>query len=118
MNFQEAQKEKYSVKNMNAMILVLLTAVASQANAQASSAKDLFVGKCAGCHSADGSASTSVGKSLKVPSFLSSDVQNLSDTDLKAMIVKGKGRMPTYGGKLSDAQIDQMIVYVRALGKK
>ena len=100
------------------MILVLLTAVASQANAQTSPAKDLSVGKCAGCHAADGSASTSVGKSLKVPSLLSADVQNQSDADLKAVIVKGKGRMPTYGGKLSDAQVDQMIVYVRALGKK
>ena len=106
------------MKNMNAIILLLLTTVAAQANAQNSPAKDLFSGKCAVCHAADGSASTSVGKSLKVPSFHSATVQNQSDADLKAMIVKGKGAMPTFAGKLSDAQIDQMIVYIHTLGKK
>jgi cytochrome c6 len=106
------------MKNMNAIILILLTVAALQANAQNSPAKDLFAGKCAVCHAADGSASTSVGKSLKVPNFHSADFQNRPDAELKAMIVKGKGAMPTFAGKLSDAQIDQMIVYIHTLGKK
>jgi mono/diheme cytochrome c family protein len=106
------------MKNVNAIILVLLTAVAAQANAQNSPAKDLFAGKCAVCHAADGSASTSVGKSLKIPNLHSADVQKQSDVDLKAMIAKGKGAMPTFAGKLSDGQIDLMVVYIRALGKK
>ena len=106
------------MKKVNAIILILLTALAARATAQSSPAKDLYAGKCAVCHAADGSANTSVGKSLKIPNFHSVDVQNQSDADLKTMITKGKGAMPTFAGKLTDAQIDQMVTYIRGLGKK
>jgi cytochrome c6 len=106
------------MKNINAIFLVLVMALAARAAAQSSAAKDLFAGKCATCHAADGSASSGIGKSLKIPSFHSPDVQNQPDAELKAMILKGKGAMPTFAGKLSDAQIDQMVGYIRTLGNR
>ena len=106
------------MKYMNAIVLILATALAAEASAQSGPSKDLFTGKCAVCHAADGSAATGIGKSLKIPSFQSSVVQGQSDSDLKTMISKGKGAMPVFAGKLTDVQIDQMVVYIRALGKK
>lgn len=106
------------MKSVHTVILVLLMGLAAQANAQRSPAKDLFAGKCAVCHAADGSASTSIGKTLKIPSFLSADVQKKSDEELKAMIANGKAAMPKFADKLTDTQIDQMVLYIRTLGKK
>ena len=106
------------MKKTHAIILIIVAALAIRASAQNSAVKDLYAGKCAVCHAADGSASTSIGKSLKIPNFHSSDVQSQSDADLKSMITKGKGAMPTFKGKLTDVQIDQMISYVRTLGKQ
>ena len=106
------------MKSMNAIILVIIMALAARATAQSSAAKDLFAGKCAPCHAADGTASTPVGKSLKIPSFYSPDVQSLHDADLKATISQGKKAMPAFTGKLTDMQIDQMVIYIRTLGKK
>lgn len=102
---------------MNLIVFVFVIAFAVQSNAQSGPAKDLFAGKCAVCHAADGSASTGIGKSMKIPSFHSPDVQKQPDADLKTMISKGKGAMPTFAGKLSDTQIDQLVNYVRTLGK-
>jgi hypothetical protein len=41
-----------------------------------------------------------------------------SDADLKAIITKGKGKMPALEGKLTEAQIDQLLAYIRELPKK
>jgi mono/diheme cytochrome c family protein len=106
------------MKYVHAIILVLILGLAVEANAQSSPAKDLFAGKCAACHSADGTASTPIGKSLKIPSFLSADVQKQPDAELKDMIDKGKGGMPKFADKLTGPQVDQMVAYVRTLGKK
>lgn len=106
------------MKNLFSAVLVLLMALAIRAGAQSSSAKDMFAGKCAMCHSADGSANSPVGKGMKIPSFLSTSVQSQPDAELKGMIANGKGTMPKFGDKLTDAQIDQMVAYIRTLGKK
>jgi mono/diheme cytochrome c family protein len=99
--------------------LVLLTATfAASAVAENADAKDLFVSKCAICHGADGSARTTIGKNMKIRDFHSSEVQKQSDADLKAIITKGKGKMPAFEGKLTEAQIDQLLAYIRELPKK
>ena len=79
--------------------------------------KAIFATKCALCHGTDGTGKTSIGKTLKIPDFHSPDIKKLSDADLKAVITNGKNKMPPFKGKLTDAQIDQAISYVRELGK-
>lgn len=78
----------------------------------------LFKAKCAGCHGGDGSGNTSVGKSLKLRDLSSADVQKQTDADLTAIITNGKSPMPAYKGKLTDAQIKELVTYVRGLAKK
>lgn len=76
-----------------------------------------YKSKCAVCHGADGKGSTSMGKNLGVRDFSSSAVQQESDSDLTQIIEKGKDKMPAYGTKLSDAQIKDLVSYIRQLGK-
>jgi cytochrome c551 len=59
-----------------------------------------------------------MGKNLKIRDFHSADVQKQSDTDLKTAITKGKGKMPAFAGKLTGEQIDQLVGYLREIGKQ
>lgn len=83
----------------------------------ATAAASLYKSKCAGCHAADGSGNTPVGKVLKTPSFHSPAVQKASDAELASAIEKGKGKMPAVRG-LTAAQVKGLVAYVRQLGKK
>lgn len=80
--------------------------------AAAQSAADNYKAKCAGCHGADGSKSMMGAKPLN-----GADVQAMSDADLNAAITDGKGKMPAYKGKLTDAQISDLVKYIRTLKK-
>lgn len=94
--------------------LAVILAVPSIAFAQGSGA-DIFKAKCAMCHGADGSASTGMGKSMGLKPLSSPEVQKMSDEDLTALITNGKGKMPAYKGKLSDADIAAVVKYVKAM---
>ena len=76
-----------------------------------------YKAKCALCHGADGKGDTPVGKKMGVRDFASPEVQKASDADLIATTTKGKNKMPAYGGKLSDADIKDLIGYIRQLAK-
>jgi len=79
--------------------------------ATAQSAADLYKAKCAMCHGADGSGKAAMG----TKPLGSADVQKMSDADLTGAITNGKGKMPAYKGKLTDAQISGMVSYIRTL---
>jgi cytochrome c6 len=83
-----------------------------------SSGADVYKSKCAMCHAPDGSASSSVGKMMKVPSFLTPAAKKVSAAEYMAIVKNGKGKMPAYAGKLSDAQIKDVVAYIRTLQKK
>lgn len=78
--------------------------------AAAQSAADTYKAKCAMCHGADGSKSMMGAKPLNGP-----DVQKMSDADLTEAITNGKGKMPAYKGKLSDAQIKDLVSYIKTM---
>ena len=82
------------------------------------SGADTYKSKCAMCHGADGLAATPVGKSMKIPAFNDPAVSKMSEADLTTITKTGKGKMPGYTGKLTDAQIKDVVAYVRTLQKK
>ena len=92
------------------LALAIPTIAAAQAKGQ-----DVFKAKCAMCHSADGSASTGMGKSMGLKPLSSPEVQKMSDADMAALIADGKGKMPASKGKLTDAQISDVVAYVKTL---
>jgi cytochrome c6 len=105
-----------AMKQIVIAALVLMIACAGAAGMENTSAKDLFGSKCAVCHGADGAAKTSIGKSMKIRDFHLPEVQQQSD--LKAVISKGKGKMPAFEKKLTAQQIDDLVAYIRELAKK
>jgi cytochrome c6 len=76
-----------------------------------------YTSKCQMCHGADGTGNTPAGKAMKAPSFLSPATVKESTADLIAITKNGKGKMPAYAGKLTDAEIKDVIAHVRTLQK-
>jgi mono/diheme cytochrome c family protein len=99
-------------------LFVMLTFVGIASAQDTAAGKDLFVAKCAICHGADGAAKTAMGKNLKIRDFHMPEVQRQSDAELTTTITKGKGKMPTFEGKLTSEQVSQAVAYIRQLGKQ
>jgi len=97
-------------------IFVSLLAAGTASFAQ--SGADTYKSKCQMCHGADGTGNTPAGKSTKVHSFSDPDVLKMSDDELISITTNGKNKMPTYKGKLTDAQIKEVIAYIHTLQNK
>jgi cytochrome c6 len=97
---------------MAAAIMVLTLPALAQNTGAAT-----YSSKCQMCHGADGTGSTPAGKAMKAPSFLSPDVVKESNADLITVTKNGKGKMPAYSGKLTDAEIRDVVAHIRTLQK-
>jgi cytochrome c6 len=102
-------------------LFVLLAWAAQPAGVNAAAANqgaELFKGKCAGCHGPDGKGQTSMGKMMHLKDLGSGEVQKQSDTEIHEIIAKGKRPMPAFGSQLKQEQINELVAYIRDLGKK
>lgn len=99
-----------------AAVILLAASVAMPAFAQTSGAAT-YKAKCAMCHGADGLAATPMAKSMKVLSFKAPAMVKASDAQFIASTRDGKNKMPAYKGKLTDAQIKEVVAYIRTLQK-
>jgi mono/diheme cytochrome c family protein len=97
-------------------VIFLAASVVVPAFAQAPGA-DTYKAKCAMCHGADGLATSPMAKNMKVLSFKAPAMMKASDAQFIASTKNGKGAMKGYAGKLTDAQIKDVIAYVRTLQK-
>lgn len=77
----------------------------------------IYKTKCQMCHGPDGTGNTPAGRAIKAASFKSPAVLKTSEGDLIAIVHNGKGKMPAYAGKLSDAQIRATVAYIRTVQK-
>lgn len=103
---------------MKRILMIALVLVSSVGIASAEGAgKNIFASKCSICHGPDGSGKTSMGKALNIADLHSATVQKMSDADLKNVITNGKNKMPAFKGKLTDAQMGDVLAYIRTLGK-
>lgn len=80
--------------------------------------ESVYKAKCAGCHGPDGAGATPAGKATKTRDLCSDDVKKETDEDWTTIIVKGKNKMPSYDKKLTDAEVKDVVAYMRALCKK
>jgi cytochrome c6 len=97
----------------------LITALLTAAPAFAGDAgADNYKAKCAMCHGPDGMGNTPAGKAMKSPSLSSPDILKMSDSDLIAVITKGKKKMPAFAGKLTEAEIKEVVVHLHTLQKQ
>jgi mono/diheme cytochrome c family protein len=74
--------------------------------------------KCSACHSSNGSGAGTVGKSMRIPSLTSPQVQAQGDEDLVSVISNGTSKMRAYKRKFSPEEIQLFVAYVRELARK
>ncbi len=79
---------------------------------------DLYKAKCAMCHGLSGQADTPMAKKLGVKNLSSPEVQKQTDAQLAQTIAKGKGKMPSFAGKLDDDKVKLVIGHIRSLAGK
>ena len=99
------------------MLAVMMAGMAIWSAPAAADSAATYKAKCAMCHGADGKGDTPVGKKMGAHDFASPEVEKLSDQELAAIIAKGKNKMPGYGKSLKDADLKEMVAYVRQLAK-
>ncbi len=99
------------------VIAILAALTTSSAFGQSSAAATAYKNNCMSCHAADGRGSP-VGKSLHAADFHAPQVNQESDAQLAEVIEKGKGNMPAFGSRLSKEEVDELVKYVRSLGKR
>lgn len=105
------------MKKRIGLTLISVAAMLTATAVFAQSGADTYKAKCVMCHAADGSGATPAGKATKTPSFKSPEVAKRSTAELIAATKNGKGKMPAYAGRLTGAQITEVVAYIRTLQK-
>ncbi len=82
---------------------------------------DIFQAKCVTCHASTARGNPAMAKAfgvdLSAMDLRSGAVRDLSDSQLAGIIRDGKaGKMPSWKGQLDEAQIKDVIAYLRSLG--
>ena len=98
-------------------LCILIAAPSAFAGGGGSDGAAIYQAKCAMCHGPDGAGQTPMGKNLKLRPLGSADVQKQTDAELVKWITDGKGKMPAYKGKLTPADIDAVVGFIRTLKK-
>ena len=79
---------------------------------------ELYAKQCATCHGKDGRSKTIKGKMKHARNLTDAEWQErVSDERIFNSITNGKDKMPAYGKKLSQEQIEALVTYVRAFKK-
>lgn len=72
--------------------------------------RDLFEKTCAACHGAGGEGSTN-----RPALNQGSNAATLTDQQIRGAISVGPGAMPSFASRLSAAQVDSLVEYLRQL---
>jgi len=103
------------MKQIAGACLITLLAAATTSFAQDGAAT--YKSKCQMCHGATGMADTPAGKSTKARPFNDPEVMKMSNEELINITTNGHNKMPAYKGKLTDAQIKDVVAYIKTLQK-
>jgi mono/diheme cytochrome c family protein len=77
--------------------------------------RQIFVANCTGCHGKNADGNTPAGRVWHVPDLHLPQVQTLSDQQLLEIMRHGRGKMPAWGGLLSQLDLDHVLAYIRSL---
>ena len=96
-------------------VLALLLLISAWSLAE--TAAETYKTTCAMCHGTEGKGDTALGKNLHAKDLTSDEVQKKSNEELSATILKVKENMPGFEGRLTQAQINGLVKFIRALKK-
>jgi len=78
-------------------------------------AASLYAKYCASCHGKDGRSKTLKAKFNHARNLTDADWQGaVSDERIFNSISNGRGKMPAFNKKMSEAEIETLVLYVRA----
>jgi cytochrome c6 len=106
-----------AVKIGKGIAIVAIMAAASITAVAQSSGADTYKSKCQSCHGAQGTPNPGIAKAMGVKAANDPSVKAISEAQMIADTTNGKGKMPAFKGKLTDAQIKDSVTYFRSLGK-
>ena len=76
-----------------------------------------YKAKCQSCHGAQGMPNPGIAKAMGVKPASDPSVKSLSEAQMITDTTNGKGKMPAFKGKLSDAEIKASVDYFSTLAK-
>jgi mono/diheme cytochrome c family protein len=102
---------------ISAAVLIGVSAGAGMA-ADAKAGQATYEKACKSCHGTDGTPNAAIAKMMKVEmkDLKSSEVQALSDADIKKIISEGKGKMKPIK-TVTGADAENVVAYIRTLKK-
>jgi len=103
------------VRNVGAALVAVV--LAGSVGFAQSSSEALYKAKCQMCHGEKGMADSGAGKSMKVKPATDPDVKKMSEAQMIEAVKNGMGKMQPYQGKLTDAQIKDVVGYFRTFVK-
>ncbi|SRR5579871_97544 len=94
-------------------VVLMMIPTLTFAAADAAKGKDVYTASCKKCHGEGGNPPPAMTKAMGVKALNDKDVQAKSDAVLKKEVKEGFGKMKPVA--LSDADLDNVIAYVRTL---
>lgn len=101
-----------SHSTLAAVILMALGVSFAQSSGEA-----VYKTKCQSCHGAQGTPNPGIAKAMGVKPANDPSVKSIGEAQMIADTANGKGKMPAFKGKLTDAQIKDSVLYFRSLAK-
>jgi mono/diheme cytochrome c family protein len=111
------------MKKPLALALLASSLVTAASVGYAAAASENWDNNCAKCHGADGSGNTKIGKRLKLKDYTDAKVQADLKDDAMVKAIKegvsegGKEKMTAFKDDLSDAEINDLVAYIRKMQK-
>ena len=104
---------------MAAAVVLLIGGQPANANANVQSpvrsAASLYAKYCASCHGKDGRSKTFKAKFNNARNLTDSEWQGaVSDERIFNSISNGRGKMPAFNKKMTEAEIETLVLHVRA----
>ena len=110
MKFNRLQLVRFNP--LAAAVSIIAISMATPVFAQTSGAT-IYKTKCQMCHLADGTGN----KGMKVPAFTAGASNASLIAATKNGMSTGAAKMPAYAGKLTDADISDVVTYIKTLKK-
>ncbi|MFP2908795.1 c-type cytochrome [Pyxidicoccus sp. 3LFB2] len=105
---------------MKRFALVMALSLATSAHAE--DAAEVWKAKCGSCHGDDGKARTKMGQKESIADLSQPAWQKAeSDADIRKVIAEGSpsnSKMKSYKDRLTPAQIDALVGYIRTMKAK
>ena len=96
-------------------VLAVAVCLAGSMGFAQSSGEAVYKAKCQSCHGGTGPPNPGIAKMMGVKAASDPDMKKLSADEEITAVKDGKGKMKPFSGKLTDAQIKEVVTYFRTL---